>query len=193
MITFKDRAKKNSQVETVVLFGIAVVVAFVIVGIYFSLQKSPLPIPTPSVVTAISPLSGPVGTEIILLGREFSMDANTIKFGEGYIPDVKALDSATLRFTIPISLDVCPPWNKESCTFSTRFITPGTYTISIINTYGTSNSINFNVTSAARKILSSDSVHSFKECVAAGYPVLESFPRQCKTPDGKNFSESFGR
>ena len=33
------------------------------------------------------------------------------------------------------------------------------------------------------------SVSSFDECVRAGYPVMESFPRQCRTPDGRNFVE----
>lgn len=36
---------------------------------------------------------------------------------------------------------------------------------------------------------SSTNVTSFEECVQAGYPVMESFPRQCKTPDGRNFVE----
>lgn len=30
-------------------------------------------------------------------------------------------------------------------------------------------------------------IKSFDDCVKAGYPVFESFPRQCKTPDGKTF------
>lgn len=30
---------------------------------------------------------------------------------------------------------------------------------------------------------------SFKECEELGYPIMESYPRQCKTPDGKNFVE----
>lgn len=33
-------------------------------------------------------------------------------------------------------------------------------------------------------------VESFEECVAAGNPVLESYPRQCRTDDGKNFVET---
>ena len=32
-------------------------------------------------------------------------------------------------------------------------------------------------------------VATFKECAVKGYPVLESYPRQCKTPDGKTFTE----
>ena len=35
-------------------------------------------------------------------------------------------------------------------------------------------------------------INSFEECVSAGYPVLESYPRQCKTPDGKTFTEDIG-
>ena len=30
---------------------------------------------------------------------------------------------------------------------------------------------------------------NFKECVLLGYPTLESFPRQCRTPDGMSFTE----
>lgn len=32
---------------------------------------------------------------------------------------------------------------------------------------------------------------NFKECALKGYPILESFPRQCRTPDGKFFVEKF--
>lgn len=32
-------------------------------------------------------------------------------------------------------------------------------------------------------------ITTFEECVAAGNPVMESYPRQCNTPDGKNFVE----
>jgi len=35
-------------------------------------------------------------------------------------------------------------------------------------------------------------IASFEECAAAGYPVAESYPRQCRTPDGKTFTESIG-
>lgn len=30
-------------------------------------------------------------------------------------------------------------------------------------------------------------IANFTECVAAGYPVLESYPEQCRTPDGRTF------
>lgn len=30
-------------------------------------------------------------------------------------------------------------------------------------------------------------INSFEECVAQGYPIMEIYPEQCKTPDGKLF------
>ncbi len=38
----------------------------------------------------------------------------------------------------------------------------------------------------------SDVINSFQECVDAGYPVMESYPRQCATPDGRTFTEIIG-
>jgi hypothetical protein len=35
-------------------------------------------------------------------------------------------------------------------------------------------------------------VTDFESCAAAGYPILESYPRQCRTPDGRNFGENIG-
>lgn len=31
------------------------------------------------------------------------------------------------------------------------------------------------------------SITTFEECAAAGYPVMESYPEQCRTPDGRLF------
>jgi hypothetical protein len=33
-------------------------------------------------------------------------------------------------------------------------------------------------------------ITTFEECAAAGYQVMESYPRQCSTPDGKFFVET---
>lgn len=35
----------------------------------------------------------------------------------------------------------------------------------------------------------SAAIGSFEDCMEAGYPVMESFPRQCRTPDGRHFVE----
>ncbi len=31
------------------------------------------------------------------------------------------------------------------------------------------------------------SIGSFEECALAGYPIMESYPEQCRTPDGRTF------
>ena len=36
-------------------------------------------------------------------------------------------------------------------------------------------------------------ITNFNECAFAGYPVMESYPRQCRTPDGKLFVEKIDR
>ena len=33
-------------------------------------------------------------------------------------------------------------------------------------------------------LLSEAPITSFEDCAAAGYPVMESYPEQCRTPDG---------
>ncbi|TSC70444.1 MAG: hypothetical protein CEO12_378 [Parcubacteria group bacterium Gr01-1014_46] len=32
-------------------------------------------------------------------------------------------------------------------------------------------------------------IKSFEDCTKAGYPVMESYPRRCRTPDGRTFTE----
>jgi len=35
-------------------------------------------------------------------------------------------------------------------------------------------------------------INNFQDCVDNGFPVMESYPRQCRTPDGRNFVEEIG-
>ncbi len=37
--------------------------------------------------------------------------------------------------------------------------------------------------------VSVEDILSFEDCEAAGLPVMESYPRQCRTPDGRLFAE----
>lgn len=39
-----------------------------------------------------------------------------------------------------------------------------------------------------RQVIKPAMVNSYADCVAAGYPILESYPEQCNTPDGKHFT-----
>ncbi|OHA08479.1 MAG: hypothetical protein A3B37_00030 [Candidatus Sungbacteria bacterium RIFCSPLOWO2_01_FULL_59_16] len=42
---------------------------------------------------------------------------------------------------------------------------------------------------APRRFTFPRAITSFEECANAGYPVAESYPRQCHTPDGRTFTE----
>jgi hypothetical protein len=33
---------------------------------------------------------------------------------------------------------------------------------------------------------------SFDDCAAAGYPIMESYPARCATPDGRSFTQDIG-
>lgn len=35
-----------------------------------------------------------------------------------------------------------------------------------------------------------DGIDSFEDCARAGYPIAESYPEQCFTPDGRSFTRS---
>ena len=37
-----------------------------------------------------------------------------------------------------------------------------------------------------------EEISNFEECVAAGYVVMESYPRQCRTEDNQTFIENIG-
>lgn len=39
-----------------------------------------------------------------------------------------------------------------------------------------------------QNIAKTQSINSFEECAAAGYPIMESYPERCSTPDGRAFT-----
>lgn len=41
----------------------------------------------------------------------------------------------------------------------------------------------------SRNVMPVVAITSFTECEKAGYPIMESYPRQCKTTDGKTYIE----
>ena len=46
------------------------------------------------------------------------------------------------------------------------------------------------VTPEKEIVSDTSTITNFEECIAAGNPAMESYPRQCRTPDGKHFVES---
>ena len=64
------------------------------------------------------------------------------------------------------------------------------FIVILIIILGISVTINWQYINYKNKKLSA--VSNFESCVAKGNAVLESYPRQCRTPDGKTFTEDIG-
>lgn len=56
---------------------------------------------------------------------------------------------------------------------------------------------NFNLTIRVRELEGgefplvpplAEEINSFEDCAAAGYPIMESYPERCATPEGKSFT-----
>ena len=114
------------------------------------------------VISSLSPTSGPVGTVVTITGAGFTATGNTIAFKGGptnssLIANVTSSANGTmLQFTVPTNATAptvaCIPIpgsigtsGGPSCPFAT---TPGTYTVSVTDGNGTSNSTIYTVTAA---------------------------------------------
>lgn len=107
-------------------------------------------------INTISPLRGPVGTEITLTGRglnfpypgEFS-EPNLYfgNFGKGVLNDRnwEIINNETIKFVIPPETCTHESRNMGAC-METMSITPGVYEVYISNTLGESNKVKFIVT-----------------------------------------------
>ncbi|MBV9159622.1 MAG: IPT/TIG domain-containing protein [Candidatus Kaiserbacteria bacterium] len=112
-------------------------------------------------IYSITPVSGPVGTEVTIDGFGFTND-NTIHFGTGVIPHVAvsgqiAIACTTdpscvggihqsLKFTVPTGLNPACFYSNPRCMVLTRQTTPGNYDVTVENSNGTSNAKTFTVT-----------------------------------------------
>lgn len=63
------------------------------------------------------------------------------------------------------------------------------YTLPIILVAVVAGVIVYALASSGRVLSPPPVVASFEECAAAGYTVMESYPRQCRTPDGRTYAE----
>jgi len=98
---------------------------------------------TPS-INYLSPSSGYVGTQVTVSGSNLSTNgSNTINFGSGAIQNVFS-NGSSVTFTVPSSVGpYCQP--GYACPQYLQQVTPGTYNVSVMNSYGTSNTIPFTV------------------------------------------------
>ena len=99
-----------------------------------SSDMSPSTAPT---VTSLQPISGPVGTRVVITGTGFHDNANTINFGASAYPNVTAEGGTSIVFLIPTATN--PPCRNVTppCAIASALITPGPYDISVTNGRGT--------------------------------------------------------
>lgn len=93
----------------------------------------------------LSPSSGSTGTDVTIFGSGFTSTNNTIIFGGNNIGTAN-MSNGTLSFEVPDSVGP-PPCDGRVCQERpTMLIQPGTYSVLVQNSNGTSNSLNFTVT-----------------------------------------------
>lgn len=98
-------------------------------------------------VTSITPNRGVIGTQVTIIGTNFSSTGNKIRFGSGLISNISSSDGKTIGFSIPSSMArYCNP--GSFCTQDMIQLNAGTYSVSVINKDSVqSNTKNFTVTS----------------------------------------------
>jgi len=112
----------------------------------FPVGPNPIPAPTPTpqnlALQYLTPYSGDVGATVTIYGTGF-LQTNTILFGGGPVNSSTASQNGTiLTFIVPDSVGAdCQA--GMACPMFERLITPGTYTVSVRNVNGTSNSLSF--------------------------------------------------
>lgn len=95
-------------------------------------------------ISYLSPSSGYVGTQVTIYGTNLSSSGiNTIYFGSGAIQNVYSNGNA-ITFTVPsFTSQYCAP--GLTCGTVPLPVGPGTYNVSVMNSWGTSNTVSFTV------------------------------------------------
>lgn len=104
--------------------------------------------PAPT-ISGVSPSSGPVGTSVTLTGVGFSATGNSVLSDSGYLvaSNLSAPTGGKLTFTVPQNVS-CPSSSTTGISSCQAFtaVTPGTYSIKVVNSLGSSNLKQFTVT-----------------------------------------------
>ena len=101
-------------------------------------------------ITRLTPSSGSIGTSVTITGTRFLPTANTINFaGHNFFQNITSNNGTTLTFTVPSQTWYrCDPVSTLPCpSQQPRPIFPGTAGITVTNINGTSNEVEFSVTS----------------------------------------------
>ena len=94
----------------------------------------------------LSPVSGRVGTQVILQGSGFSLYDNTVHFGIGGQQHMPSYSGSTIYYTVPSYLTPCDTQPQGTmCAMLAQQVTPGTYPVYVTNSLGQTNTLSFTV------------------------------------------------
>lgn len=96
-------------------------------------------------ISYITPQSGRVGTQVLIVGAGFLQLENTIHFGVGGMLHAVSTNGTSMYYTIPAYVSQCDVMPNTQC-FAAQAVMPGTYQIYVSNQNGTTNSVPFTVT-----------------------------------------------
>lgn len=111
-----------------------------------------------SAITSLSPSSGSVGTQVTIHGVGFDATGNTVSFAAGIvnpgqmpnepsvIPDLSSADGRTIVFNVLAVWRPACSYPPGPCPIANIPTAPGTYSVSVTNSSGTSNAVSFLVT-----------------------------------------------
>ena len=125
-------------------------------------QPNPTLPPQGVVVESITPLSGPLGTKVVIHGSGFTSESNDVGFSNpeigfqgqhtAYLNGISSPDGRTLRFTLPdndnVLLAACAFSQlkaNEACDDIGILLPTGDSEVFVINQIGRSNSVTFSV------------------------------------------------
>lgn len=96
-------------------------------------------------VKTLYPSSGPIGTMVVISGSGFTPNQNVVKFGSDYSEYLDSPDGVTLKFIVPSEADECHPSGNPCYEKMNKPITPGQYSLVVMNYNGISNAVTFDV------------------------------------------------
>ena len=96
-------------------------------------------------LSSLSPTSGYPGAQVVLQGSGFTSD-NTVHFGVGGTQHLPSVNGTTIYYTIPSFLSPCDVIvGGTVCAQYIQQVTAGSYPISVSNSNGTTQTLNFQV------------------------------------------------
>jgi peptidoglycan hydrolase-like protein with peptidoglycan-binding domain len=101
----------------------------------------------PPVMYSVYPSQVPIGGQVTISGSGFTVGSNEVFLNNNSLGFATLSNGGTLVFTVPQTVGTpCPA--RVFCIQGSRELTPGMYSLKVVNANGTSNTINLLVTSS---------------------------------------------